>query len=128
MRHVPLAWANLTHDRWRFVLFSLGIAFAVVLMFVQYGFRNALLDSNFLLIDHLNADLVMVSQRGASIAFRESFARHRLEQAVAVPGVASVHPLYIEYYLSQLRNVATDVAERQPGRAIRVVGVAPDAY
>jgi len=128
MRRVPLAWLNLTHDRWRFVLFSLGIAFAVVLMFVQYGFRNALLDSNFLLIDQLNADLVMVSQRGASVAFRESFARHRLEQVVGTPGVRSIHPLYIEYYNSVLRNVDPDPDRRAPGRAIRVVGVDPDAF
>ena len=127
-RRVPLAWLNLTHDRWRFVLFSFGIAFAVVLMFVQYGFRNALLDSNFLLIDHINADLVMVSQRGASIAFRESFARHRLEQVAGTAGVKSIHPLYIEYYQSLLRNVDPDPTKRAPGRAIRVVGVAPDAY
>ena len=40
---VPLAWLNLTHNRRRFVLFSLGIALAVVLIFVEYGFRNSLL-------------------------------------------------------------------------------------
>ena len=43
MARTPLAWCNLTHDRVRFGLFVLGITFAVVLMFVQLGFRNALL-------------------------------------------------------------------------------------
>ena len=55
---IPLGWYNLTHDRLRFVLFSAGIALAVILMFVQYGFRNALLDANIQPIEQLNADLV----------------------------------------------------------------------
>src|SRR6516162_7001861 len=102
--NVPLAWLNLTHDRRRFVLFSLGIASAVVLIFVVYGFRNSLLDSNVLLIQKLNADLVVLSGRRAALPFRETFARHRLSQIAGVPGVRSVYPLYMEYYLSPLRN------------------------
>ena len=44
-RRVPLAWANLTHNPVRFAVSLAGVAFAVVLMFVQFGFRNALFDS-----------------------------------------------------------------------------------
>ena len=126
--HVPLAWLNLTHDRRRFVLFSLGIALAVVLIFVEYGFRNSLLDSNVLLIQKLNADLVVVSGRRAALPFRETFARHRLSQISGVPGVHSVYPLYMEYYLSPLRNPAEFPEKRPPNRPIRVIGVDPDAY
>src|SRR6516225_9375571 len=120
---VPLAWLNLTHDRRRFVLFSLGIALAVVLIFVEYGFRNALLDSNVLLIQKLNADLAVISGRRAALPFRESFARHRLSQIAEVPGVRSVHPLYMEYYLSPLRNPDEPPEKRPPNRPIRVIGV-----
>jgi putative ABC transport system permease protein len=125
---VPLAWLNLTHDRRRFVLFSLGIALAVVLIFVEYGFRNALLDSNVLLIHRLNADLAVVSGRRAALPFRETFARHRLDQIAGLPGVRSVHPLYMEYYLSLLRNPNESPERRPPNRPIRVIGVDPDAY
>ena len=45
MRRVPLAWCNLVHEPSRLVRCCGGVAFAVVLMFMQYGFRNALLDS-----------------------------------------------------------------------------------
>src|SRR6516162_7332290 len=130
MRHarVPLAWLNLTHDRRRFVLFSLGIALAVVLIFVEYGFRNALLDSNVLLIQKLNADLAVISGRRTALPFRESFARHRLTQIAGVPGVRSVHPLYMEYYLSPLRNPNEPLEKRPPNRPIRVIGVDPEAY
>src|SRR6516164_3631812 len=112
--NVPLAWLNLTHDRRRFVLFSMGIALAVVLIFVEYGFRNALLDSNVLLIQKLNADLAVVGGRRAALPFRESFARHRLIQIAGVPGVRSVHPLYMEYYLSPLRNPHEPPEKRPP--------------
>ena len=47
---VPLAWRNLTHDWVRFALFTSGIGFAVVLMGVQYGIMNAMLDSNTVLL------------------------------------------------------------------------------
>jgi putative ABC transport system permease protein len=129
MRHlrIPLAWLNLTHDRRRFVLFSLGIALAVVLIFVEYGFRNALLDSNELLIQKLNADLAVISGRRAALPFRETFARHRLAQIAGVPGVRSVHPLYMEYYLSPLRS-PNEPERRAPNRPIRVIGVDPGAY
>jgi putative ABC transport system permease protein len=123
-----LAWLNLTHDRRRFVLFSLGIALAVVLIFVEYGFRNALLDSNVLLIQRLNADLAVISGRRAALPFRESFARHRLAQIAGVPGVRSVHPLRMEYYLSPLRSPDKPAERRGPNRPIRVIGVDPEAH
>src|SRR6516164_9869103 len=125
--NVPLAWLNLTHDRRRFVLFSLGITLAVVLIFVQYGFRNALLDSNVLLIQKLNADLAVVSGRRAALPFRASFARHRLYQIADLEGVRSVHPLYMEYYLSLVRNPAEPPSKRPPDRPIRVIGIDPEA-
>jgi putative ABC transport system permease protein len=123
-----LAWLNLTHDRRRFVLFSLGIALAVVLIFVEYGFRNALLDSNVLFFQKLNADLAVISGRHSALPFPESFARHRLTQIAGVPGVRSVHPLYVEYYISRLRSPAEPPERRAPNRPIRVIGVDPQAY
>src|SRR5579885_735898 len=123
----PLAWCNLTHDRVRFVLFVLGIVFAVVLMFVQLGFRGALLDSNTLVHEHLNADLVMVSPNRQALAMREPFPRRRLAQAAAVPGVAEVHPLYLENALGIMRNTNPDPDKRAPSRAVRVIGLDPNA-
>jgi putative ABC transport system permease protein len=127
MTKIPLAWANLTHDPVRFGLFVLGIAFAVILMFVQFGFRNALLDSNTQFHDHLNADLVLVSPSRQQLTFPEKFPRVRLDQARSVAGVKEVHPIYIEGALSQLRHTSPDPKERGPSRNIRVLGVNPQA-
>jgi putative ABC transport system permease protein len=128
MRTPPLAWANLTHDRVRFALFLAGITFAVVLMFVQLGFRNALLDSNTQVHEKLRADLVLVSPSRQAIAMKEGFPRRRLAQVSAVEGVDSVQAVYLENIVGFLRDTNPDPAKREPTRAVRVIGVAPEGY
>jgi putative ABC transport system permease protein len=123
MIRVPLAWCNLVHDPGRLVLSCGGVAFAVVLMFMQYGFRNALLDSNDLLIEHFNGDLVLLSGRSNNLATNESFSRRQLVRASGVPGVRSVVPLYIEGNLAVLRDTSPELQERRPSRQLRVIGV-----
>jgi putative ABC transport system permease protein len=103
-----------------------GVGFAVVLMFMQYGFRNALLDSNGLLIERLNADLVLVSGRSETLATNESFSRRQLVRASGVPGVRSVVPVYIEGNLGVLRDTSPELQERRPSRNVRVIGLDPD--
>src|SRR5262245_18038383 len=105
-REVPLAWCNLTHDRVRFALFTLGIAFAVVLMGVQMGIRNALIDSNCRVIDRIAADVILVHPNRVSLFYRDGVSRRRLTAAAAVPGVAEVHPLYVDYSFSLLAHCA----------------------
>jgi len=126
MRRVPLAWCNLVHEPSRLVRCCGGVGFAVVLMFMQYGFRNALLDSSALLIERFNADLVLVSGRGKTVATDEGFSRRQLLRAGGVPGVRSVVPLYIEANLSVLRNTSPELQDRRPGRSVRVIGLEPD--
>ena len=128
MPRTPLAWFNLSHDRVRFVLFVLGIVFAVVLMFVQLGFRGALLDSQTLIHEKLNADLVLISPNRQAVPMREPFPRHRLVQAAAVPGVAEVLPLYFDNGFGHIRGTHPDPARRNPTRPVRMIGVDPDAY
>jgi putative ABC transport system permease protein len=95
-------------------------------MFMQYGFRNALLDSNDLLIDSFNADLVLVSARSKNLATNESFSRRQLVRAGGVPGVRSVVPLYIEGNLSVLRDTSPELQDRRPSRHVRVIGIDPN--
>jgi putative ABC transport system permease protein len=123
---VPLAWLNLTSNRARMTLFAAGIGFAVVLMFVQYGCHNALLDSSVLLLKHLRADLVVVSRMQTTILMRTTFSRYLLARAAGVEGVTSAHPLYLEY-AATLRDTHRDPEKRESTQNIRVVGVDPDA-
>jgi putative ABC transport system permease protein len=95
-------------------------------MFMQYGFRNALLDSNGQLIERFNADLVLVSARSDNLATNESFSRRQLVRAGGVPGVRSVVPLYVEGSLAVLRDTSPEMQDRRPGRTVRVIGLEPN--
>ncbi len=131
-RFVPLALCNLTHDRVRFALFALGITFAVILMSVQMGIRNALIDSNCKLVDKLKADIILVHPHRVSLFYREGVSRRRMSQAMTVAGVSSVHPLYIDYQLTLLTHTGAagppnENSTRKPSRSIRVLGLDPAA-
>jgi putative ABC transport system permease protein len=125
VRPVPLAWKNLAHDRVRFALFAAGIAFAVVLMAVQLGIMNAMLDSNTVVFSQLNADLVLVNPARPSLLFRHTFDRRRLDQCLGIPGVASAHAVYIDHDLGRLRNTDPNPDTRGRTRRLRVIGVDP---
>lgn len=90
-----LAWRNLIHNRQRFISAILAVAFAVLLMFTQIGFRDALLDSNVAFLEQLDADLILVSSRRVISALEDTFARVRLFQAQSIPEVTEASPLYI---------------------------------
>ena len=124
---VPLAWRTLAHDPVRFALFAAGIGFAVVLMGVQLGIMNAMLDGNTLLLRRMDADLVLVNPARPALVFTETFGRRRVEQAAGVPGVAAVHPVFVEHNVGSLRHTAAAAADRGPTRRLRVIGVDPAA-
>src|SRR5262245_22786630 len=118
---VPLAWLNLTHDRRRFVVSIAGVSFAALLMFMQIGFLNALVDGTVEVIRRFDADLVITSATKYTFSTNDPFTRRRLYQAEAVPGVASARPLYIEYRASLWKNIGLE----EPPRHIRVIAFDP---
>jgi putative ABC transport system permease protein len=135
---VPLAWNNLTHDRRRLLLAVGGVGFAVLLMFLQLGFRNALLDSTVAFLESLDADLIVTSPSRYALAVSEPFPRRRLEQARGCPDVIAAEPLYLEGNLVTLRGGEDAVgitaaaldAEAEPtsiDRPIRVAAFDPGA-
>ena len=115
----PLAWKNLTGDFRKLVLASGGVAFAVILMFMQIGFRNALFDNTVQVAKLLKADLFLVSRARYNLPSEQRFDRVVLDRAKSIQGVAHVHPIYIERSLTELRVIGNT------SRSIRVVGV-PD--
>jgi putative ABC transport system permease protein len=115
---VPLTWHMMTHRKSRLLLAILGIAFAVLLMFMQLGFLTGLFDSQTLAIRLLDGDLLIVNRTRHNLNTEESLLRSRLLQARDVPGVASTTGLYMENGL--WRNHVTG---RQD--VIRVIGIDP---
>lgn len=99
----PLAWKNLTHDRRRLGVAVAGVGFAVVLIFMQLGFLNALLESTVQVLRKLNGELVIISSSKYALPARERFELRRVQQAQGVPGVARVAPMYMETLGAVLR-------------------------
>lgn len=94
-RTVPLAWLQLSKERVRFVVALLGVAFAVILVSMQVGFRAAMYRSAVRYHESLVYDLAMISPKTPFIGFPSSFSRRRLYQALGAAGVADVTPVYL---------------------------------
>lgn len=91
----PLGWLQLTHHKGRFAMALAGVAFAVILLFMQLGFMNMLFDTTVMLHKQLNADIVLASTKVRDMNNAGTIPRRRLIQALGVPGVADGEPLYI---------------------------------
>lgn len=118
-RRTPLGWLQLSHDRGRMLVAVAGIAFADLLMFMQLGFQSALYSSNTRLHQDLQADLVLISPQARNLTYLSSIPRRRLFQAMNVPGVKTVDPLYVN--LANWKNPQT-----QRETSILVLGFNPD--
>ena len=101
----PLAWKNLTHDWRRLSVAVAGIGFAVLLMFTQVGFQNALFDSQVKMIDDLQGDIFLVSRAKYTLAAEKRFPLELINQASSARGVRGAYPLYTELTLSRLKNL-----------------------
>src|SRR6516225_3940398 len=86
----PLAWRNLTYNPRRLAVALCGIGFAVVLIFSETGFENALFDSAVQVFDKLNADLILSSAAYKALISQEKFPLERIAQAREGAGVKAV--------------------------------------
>jgi len=112
-----LAWKNLTSSVGKLLLSSTGVGFAVLLMFMQIGFRNALLDSNVEMINLFEADFILVSPARYNISSERRFGLHWLESAAAMPGVSGVCALRTE------RTTASVKVEGHKAHSVRVLAI-----
>ncbi len=120
VRRVPLAWRNLSENPRRLAASVLGAAFAVVLMLLQNGFRDALLDNMSSLIAVMEGDLFLTNRARYMISHPAPFPRRRLAQAMDVVEVASASPIYIDAERTSWRNPLTGIS-----RKIRIVAFPP---
>jgi putative ABC transport system permease protein len=101
----PLAWRNFSHDRARLLGSVAGVAFAVILMFVEMGFLQGLFDNHTRFIDKLNADLLIVNADKEAVVPQQAFPKRRLHEVRGQPGVQAVYALRLEEMRSTLKNV-----------------------
>src|ERR1700722_4995662 len=95
-RGVPLAWRNVVHDRGRLMRAAMGIAFAVMLMMMQLGFRNAFLDSALDIVRSIDGDIIIISATKFRFGNKDPFSRRQLYAAAAVEGVDTVRPISLD--------------------------------
>ncbi len=94
---VPFARRLVLHKKRRTAVASLGIGFAVLVVFVQLGFYGAVRNTALAISDHLNADLVLISHSFVNLTDTGRIVRARAYQAQADRGVAAVLPIYFRY-------------------------------
>ncbi|MEB3218929.1 MAG: ABC transporter, partial [Nostocales cyanobacterium 94392] len=115
---IPVAWLQLTQQRVRFLATLAGVSFVVILIFMQFGFQDALYNSATQLHQNLKGDLFIISSQYNALTSQQSFPRSRLFQALAFNGVESVSPVYLQF--AKLKNPYT--GKKNP---IYVIGFDP---
>jgi putative ABC transport system permease protein len=115
-----LAWRNLTESKVRLAASVAGTAFAVTLMFMELGFRGALLDSMVGVVRALDGELFLVNRLLYTLAVPQPIPPARLEQARSFDDVTSASPFYVETRRARWRNPADGIPRR-----IRVLAYPP---
>jgi putative ABC transport system permease protein len=116
----PLAWRNLVESKARLAASVAGTAFAVTLMFMELGFRGALLDSMVAVVRSLDGDLFLVHRLLYTLAVPQPIAHGGLEQARSFDDVMWAGPFYVEMRRARWRNPADGIPRR-----IRVLAYPP---
>jgi putative ABC transport system permease protein len=106
----PLAWHNLLHNKVRTTVAVVGVAFPLVLVFMQLGLYEAFLAGTTRLYEALDFDLVLLSTEYVALGETRGFPRSRLAQTRAARGVQEVIPLYVGFY--SWRNPDTRVLRK----------------
>lgn len=104
---VPLGWRNMMADKRRLLRSTSGIAFAIVLMLIELGFRNAFVAAAVDPIRAFAGDIVITSAAKYQFARNAPFPQRRLYEARAVSGVAWARPVYAAWIRSVWENPAT---------------------
>lgn len=100
----------LLHNKRRFIVSAMGIAVAVVIMFLEAGFFFGVLDSQANLATLIRGDLVVLHRFRTHLNKWHGLEKIRLHQIHAIDGVAAVLPIYKA--TMRLKNPDTDRSKR----------------
>lgn len=125
-----LAWRQLRSERARLASAIAGVMFACVLVFMQLGFRGALFDSATKLPQAMQGELFLVNPLTNAFFRPEPLPRARGYQALAIPEVTFVAPVYLaqatwRHPLTGERRVIQLVGFDTESGAMRFPGLAP---
>src|SRR6186713_2541912 len=107
---VDLGLKTLLHDKLRFIITTLGVAFAVTLVLVQIGLFVGLLDNSTITIRKLDADLWVTSKNSPNLDFVHQFPESNVFRVRSVPGVARADNLILSFMQVALPTGAEETA------------------
>ncbi|BAU13112.1 DevC protein [Leptolyngbya sp. NIES-3755] len=120
---IPLAWLQLKREKVRLLVALAGIGFAVILMFLQLGFQDALFESAITLHRNIEGDIFLISPQSTSLISMKSFPERRLFQSLGFSGVKSISPIYIGFGI--WKNPFWQGPPAPQTRSILVIGTNP---
>lgn len=103
-----IAWLQLIHRKNRLLVTILGVTFAVLLMFIQLGFRDGLFEDAVNIHKTLDADLVLLHTDTQRFFEMKPFPRRYLYNISATNGISSVNPFY--FSIGNFKNPETFVS------------------
>ena len=92
-----IAWRNLVHDRVRFAVTLVGIAFSTILVGIQLGMLLNFLHTTSTVVDHAGADLWVAAHGVPSVDLATPIDGRRRFQSLAVEGVAVAEPYLLHF-------------------------------
>ncbi|WP_294535394.1 ABC transporter permease [uncultured Rhodoblastus sp.] len=114
-----IAWRNLVHDRVRFGVTIVGIAFATLLMGIQLGMLVNFMQTISAVVDRSGADLWIAAHGVKTVDLATPLEERRRFQALSTMGVASAEPYLLGFgYWKKPDGVLETVI---------LIGVEPDA-
>ena len=112
------SWRQLYFEPMKLFAAALGVTFATVLVFMQEGFRDSLLDSSATMVRNLKGDLFLLHKQTEAFWRTLPFARSSLKRVYGHPHVKSVTPMYLAQ--GRWRNPSNLAI-----RTLKVVGIDP---
>ena len=122
-----LAWKNLVYNRVRTAVALAGVGFAVILIFMQMGFKGAVRKTATQIYDALDFDLMLRSPAYLHLTEPRAFPRERVYAAASLPEVTAARLFYLglsEWQAPQPRDATPDQWNGQ-SRGIITMGVDP---
>jgi putative ABC transport system permease protein len=114
-----IAWRNLVHDRMRFAVTLVGIAFSTLLMGIQLGMLLNFMHTTSILVDHAGADLWITAHGVRTVDLATPLEERRRFQALKVDGVAAAEPYLLGFGFWKRTDGVRET--------VLLVGINPDA-
>jgi putative ABC transport system permease protein len=116
---LQLAWQNVTHQKWRAAASLGGVAFSILLMFMQLGIFSAAENSADLVYRALDFDLMLTSPQYVFMVNAGTLSRDVAVRARDIPGIESAKPMFASFTL--IRSVSDQLR-----RGILLLGIDPN--